>query len=120
MTHRPIAPAPMLLAACLVLASGAARAQGEQVDIQVMNRSFQPIAVEVFDDVCRQPVFSGEIMANASVAVTACPDPNGLATITVLDRLRPPQDLPAARRSLDRRRRVRVITPLARSLDAFA
>ena len=86
MTHRPIAPAPMLLAACLVLASGAARAQGEQVDIQVMNRSFQPIAVEVFDDVCRQPVFSGEIMTNASVAVTACPDPNGLATITVLDR----------------------------------
>ena len=87
MKQRPIAPAaPLLLAACLVLASGAARAQGEQVDIQVMNRSFQPIAVEVFDDVCRQPVFSGEITANASVAVTACPDPNGLATITVLDR----------------------------------
>lgn len=86
MQHRRIAAAPFLLAACLALASSGVRAQGDQVDIQVMNRSFQAIDVEVFDDVCRQPVFTGEIIANASVAVTACPDQDGLATITVLDR----------------------------------
>ena len=85
MLRHPLARAARLLGICLALAAGAARAQGDPVDIEVMNRSFAPIAVEVFDDICRQPVFTGEIMANASVAVTACADPDGLATITVLD-----------------------------------
>jgi hypothetical protein len=83
---RPIAPAPVLVAACLALVAGVARAQGDQVDIEVMNRSFQPVAVEIRDDICRQSAFTGEIVANASVAVTACADQDGLATITVMDR----------------------------------
>jgi hypothetical protein len=86
MACRKIAPASLLLLGGLALAGAAARAQGDTVDIQVMNRSFQPISVEVVDDVCRQAAFTGEILANASVAVAACADQDGLATITVLDR----------------------------------
>ncbi|MFZ1430322.1 MAG: hypothetical protein WAS21_26550 [Geminicoccaceae bacterium] len=62
------------------------RAQGEQVDVEIVNRTFQPIDVEIYDQVCRQVIYAGQIIANASVSVAACPNQDGLANLTVADR----------------------------------
>lgn len=61
-------------------------AQGEQVDVEVVNRTFQPIDLEVYDQVCQQVIYAGQILANASVSIAACPNQDGLANLTVADR----------------------------------
>ena len=61
-------------------------AQGEQVDVEIVNRTFQPIDVEIYDQVCQQVIYDGQILANASVSVAACPNQDGLANLTVADR----------------------------------
>ncbi len=77
-------------AGALVVASAgqAARAQGDQVDVRVLNRSWEgkAIVVRVYDLVCRRVIFEGEILHNASVLVPGCPDEGGLVTIAVVDR----------------------------------
>lgn len=78
---------PLTLA--IVLGSLSAQpvwAQGEQVDVEVVNRTFQPIDVEVYDQVCQQVIYAGQILDNASISVAACPNQDGLANLTVADR----------------------------------
>ncbi len=75
-----------LAAAAASAAGQAARAQGDEVDIRVLNRSWRAIVVRVHDLVCRRVVFEGEILSNASVLVPGCPGEDGLVAITVVDR----------------------------------
>ncbi len=67
-------------------ASQAARAQGDEVDVRVLNRSWKAIVVRIYDLACRRVIFEGEILSNASVLVPGCPGQDGLVTITVVDR----------------------------------
>jgi len=67
------------------LASDAGRAQEVRVDIQVFNPSFKAIEVRIYDVVCQQVIFDGEILDTASVPVQACADQDGRATIAVED-----------------------------------
>ncbi len=56
------------------------------VRIQIRNVSTAPLYITVYDDVCRQTVFSGGINARARRPVTLCPYRGSEAHITVLDR----------------------------------
>ena len=42
-------------------------------------------SLQIYDAICREVIFDGEILTNASVLVPGCPDQNGRATITVED-----------------------------------
>ena len=74
----------------LALAAGPlvppASAQSGPVDVEVVNRTFQPLEVEIYDVVCQQLAYTGQLLDNASVAVAACANQDGLATLTVSDR----------------------------------
>ncbi len=61
-------------------------AQEDQVDVEIVNRTFEPIDVEVYDDVCQQVAYTGQVLDNASVSIAACPNQDGLASLTVADR----------------------------------
>jgi hypothetical protein len=86
--RRPWAMAWRAIASALLIAhtTAVAYGQNDEVDIQVFNASFQAVNVEIFDDICRQSVFQGEILNNSSASVACCPDQNGMATITIVDR----------------------------------
>ena len=77
----------LFLAGSLVAltASSAAEAGDVRVDIRVFNRSFRAIEVRIYDLVCRQVIFAGEIQNTASVIVPGCPDQDGRAAITIVD-----------------------------------
>jgi len=67
--------------------AGAAAAQeGGDVTVQIENRAWGRVEVTVYDLVCRQAIFDGEILDDASVAVEACANDDGLAGIEVVDR----------------------------------
>lgn len=81
------ARSPLRLAVVLgSLLTQPAWAQDGQIDVEVVNRTFQPIDVEVYDQVCQQIVYTGQILDNASVSIAACPNQDGLANVTVADR----------------------------------
>jgi len=69
------------------LAWTVAWSQSQQVDVEIVNRAFQAIDVEVYDVVCQQAAYTGQILDNASIMVAACPNQDGLATLTVADRV---------------------------------
>jgi hypothetical protein len=76
-------------AMALVLSAGppaAAQDDGGDVTVQIENRAWGRVEVTVYDLVCRQAIYDGEILDDASVAVEACAADDGLARIEVVDR----------------------------------
>jgi hypothetical protein len=69
----------------LALSCAAAADEGD-VTLRVENRAWGQLEVTVYDLVCRQAIFDGEILDNASVLVEACAGQDGLAGIEVVDR----------------------------------
>ena len=75
------------LAATVGLAlAGAAAADEGEVTLRVENRAWGRVEVTVHDLVCRQAIYEGEILDNASVLVEARAGQDGLAGIEVVDR----------------------------------
>lgn len=70
----------------LALAGAAAAANEGDVTLRVENRAWGRVEVTVYDLVCRQAIFEGEILDNASILVEACAGQDGLAAIEVVDR----------------------------------
>jgi hypothetical protein len=80
------AAVPHLGAAVGLALAGAAAADEGDVTLRVENRAWGRLEVTVYDLVCRQAIFDGEILDNASVLVEACAGQDGLAGIEVVDR----------------------------------
>jgi hypothetical protein len=77
------------MAVALALSSGppaAAQEGGGDVTVQIENRALIQVEVTVYDLVCRQAIFDGEILDDASITVEACAGDDGLAGIEVVDR----------------------------------
>ena len=69
----------------LALAGVAAADEGD-VTLRIENRAWGRVEVTVYDLVCRQAIYEGEILDNASTLVEACAGQGGLAGIEVVDR----------------------------------
>ena len=76
----------LLMGAAFSVAIADPAAAQNPVRVQIRNVSTAPLNVAVFDEVCRQTVFSGWINARAQRPVTLCPYRGSEARITVLDR----------------------------------
>jgi hypothetical protein len=75
------------LAATVSLAlAGAAAADEGDVTLRIENRAWGRVEVTVYDMVCRQAIYDGEILDDASVLVEACAGQDGLAGVEVVDR----------------------------------
>jgi hypothetical protein len=75
-------------AVSLALAVGAPAAaqEGGDVTVQVDNSTWGRVEVTVYDLVCRQAIYDGEILDNASITVEACAGDDGLGGIEVVGR----------------------------------
>ena len=72
--------------AALVAGSGQLAGQVlETVNVQIVNQSFDPARIRVVDEVCNVIVFEGELLPDASIPVSLCPDRQERAQLTIYD-----------------------------------
>ncbi len=65
--------------------AGSAAAQ-KQVRVQIRNASQAQLYIKIYDEVCRQTVFSGRLNSRARRPITLCPDHRSRGHIVVFDR----------------------------------
>jgi len=75
----------LIWVACSMVLPDPAAAQN-QIRVQIRNASTAPLHITVYDDVCRQTVFSGRLNSRAQSPVALCPDRRSRGNITVIDR----------------------------------
>ncbi len=92
-----------ILCLCLLATPLAESNAQQQVAVQIKNRGTQSIYIGVYDHVCRNLVYRGQLPTLSSASVRVCLDQRGRGNLTVTDQLRRDQtfEVSTRRRSVN-------------------